>query len=322
MNPSELKIGECLDVHNIDLVRPHTYKHWLIVAEATVFLSDSAAGEEERIGKIPIDEISPYEDFDPATLRRSWEIRLKMCQALLQNANRHLCVVAYDETHGELILSLKRALLDERTVSHLQHELPYRVEGFRSLDNVHHHLLKHPLGLGRDAADWPQLLNIRYWREGILQRLQNADCPAASAYDGETKVLDTNACQPCPVEQKMRCFPLLSALRNAYEHQTLACVAEASNPSYPRHYHAREERRGQKRPTLVFMDQHGRKVVAKGEPGADYTTATFYQPNPAEAAVADESQRYQSERRRIRAQAGRKDWSMEKICTPLGWGYR
>ena len=311
------EIGDCLDVHGIDMVRPHGCGSWSIVAEAT----DSAG---KRIGKIPIGEISPYADFDPATYRRSWRIRLKMCKELLKAADRRLCVI--DKHGGDSILSLKRVLVDERAVSHRRHVLPYKVKGFRSLENLHFHLLKHPLGLGGDEADWPTLLGFPYLGPSFLSQLQRVGCPAAIDYDGKTEATtleETNVCHPCSVSQKLTCFPLLRTLRNAYEREALDCITKASDRTNPRHYHATEEKRpGRKRATLVFMDGTGRKVVAKGSPGTDdYTTATFFQPDPAKAGAKSEHLRYLKERRSIKKKAREGKLFPEKFCTPLAWGY-
>lgn len=311
-------------VQAIRLVKHHFYRDWQIVAEADVPVSGGSNGRGKVIvGKIPIDEISPYPDFDPASPNRSWNLRMKMCSVLLRASDRQLLVIDRNDAEEKVVLSLKQAVERETTVSRTDHEPPYIVQGFRHLRNLHGHLLKHPLGMGGGTTHWPSLLGVSYYREGILLHLRNLGCPAAHQYDGETRILgEGNPCSSCPTAQKLQCFTCLQPVRKLYEQQAVFCIDRASDRSYPRHYHYAEEKEGEKKSVLVFMDEHCRKVVARRGEEPYFTVVTFFQPENPNLRVSDERLKYQAERRtRIASIIGRVGCSDVKICIPLSWGY-
>ena len=323
---SLLSVGSIVEVLTIKtLVRDdfYKYKNWLIVAEAEVPILGKSSSEVV-VAKVPIEEISPYPDFDPARRDRSWELRMAMCRVLLHSSDRRFLVIDHDDAKREVMLSLKQAVIKERTAARTDHDPAYIAQGFHHLQNLHYHLLKHPLGLGGRVTDWPALLNARYWREGILRRLQAAGCPAAREYDGVTKILaEENPCAPCSIAQKLRCFTLLDTVRRPYEQQAVACVAQASDKMNPRHYHYTKEQGGQGEAILVFMDERCRKVVTKSDHGREFTAATFFQSEDCDPDAPDERLKYLAERRkRIAPLIGGVGYSNVKICTPLSWGYR
>jgi hypothetical protein len=316
-------VGDIVEVQTTKLVeRFYPYKGWLIAAETDVPVPGRSNGRSRVVGKIPIEEISPYPDFDPARRDRSWALRRKMCRALLFDSNRRFLVIDRDPTTGEVVLSLKQAAVSAGTVSRTEHSPPYVVEGFRHLKNLHYHLLKHPLGLGGGTTDWPTLLGIIYLREGILHLLRTARCPAALNYDGKTALLpEKNPCE-CPLAQRVECFRYLQVVRKPYERQATACIAQASDPRYPRHYHFTEDLGGEKTFVLVFMDEHCCKVVAKRREDPHFAAVTFFQVEDCDPAAPDARLKYLAERRRQRALLiARSGASDLKICTPLSWGY-
>src|SRR5712691_8408058 len=154
-------VGTIVEVGTIKLVKSfYPYQGWLIAAETDVPVPGSSHGRSRVTGKIPIGEISPYPDFDPARRDRDRELRRKMCAALLLDSDRRCLVIHCDHTTGEVVLSLKQAVVSAGTVSRTEHNPPYVAQGFRDLKNLHHHLLRHPLGLGGDITEWPTLLGI------------------------------------------------------------------------------------------------------------------------------------------------------------------
>lgn len=317
-------VGTIVKVQAISLVKHHFYRDWQIVAEADVLVSGSSNGQGKVIvGKIPIDEISPYPDFDPACFSRNPKLQMKMYSVLLRASDLQFLVIDHNDIEEKVVLSLKQAVERETTVSRTDHKPSYIVQGFRHLQNLHCHLLKHPLGMGGEMTPWSSLLGVPYNREGILLLLRNLGCPAAHQYDGKTYILqEKNPCSSCPTVKKLQCFKFLQPVRKPYEQQAVFCVDRASDRNYPRHYHYAEEKEGERKSVLVFMDEHCRKVVAKRGEEPYFTVATFFQPKNPNLEVSDERLKYQTERRtQIAPIIGRASCSDVKICTPLSWGY-
>lgn len=310
-------LGSVVEAVTIKMVNPYSYRSWQIVAEAE--LASDPHGRGQCRARIPVDEISVYDDFDPAHVLDPC-LSHQLTRALIDSSGRRLVVIAADPETGDLVLSLERAVLRERTVNRRDHEPAYDVHGFRTIQNVHHHLLKHPLALGDDSQDWQSLLGVPIFRQGILQRLKNIECPAAREYDGRNRVLNAdNLCSRCSVRQKLRCFQVLSPLRQAYEAAALACVTVASDKHQPRHYHAEESDSAGSTATLVFMDEQCRRVVAKSTGGGRYNTATMYRPDDCFPNAGDSRTRFLGERGRMRRAVETADHV--KICVPPTWGY-
>src|SRR5919109_1591616 len=134
---SLLSVGSIVEVLTIKtLVRDdfYKYKNWLIVAEAEVSILGKSSSEVV-VAKVPIEEISPYPDFDPARRDRSWELRMAMCRVLLHSSDRRFLVIDHDDAKREVMLSLKQAVIKERTAARTDHDPAYIAQGFHHLQN-------------------------------------------------------------------------------------------------------------------------------------------------------------------------------------------
>jgi hypothetical protein len=324
-------IGTTVTVRTVRLVPCHPYKAWDVIAEADVPVPGEGHNVHTLLGHIPLQELSPYEDFDPARENRSLSLRQQMAAALLTNADRRFVVIDHTESGGELVLSLKQALLQAQTVQRSDHEPPYEVRGFRRLGTLFFQLLKHPLGLGGAAANTPALLDTAFWSDGTLQRLKQANCPAVHAYEqAGTLLAEENPCAGCVLTQKLKCLQAFSwyGVRQAYENEAIACVAEASDPTYPRHYHYCRDTGDKEQAVLVFMDHRCRKVIATRREGPYFTIETFFRPPDCDPAAPDARSQLLAERARIllerRKHISRTGPGMDdiKICIPSAWGYQ
>jgi len=308
--------GSLVQADSINMVTPYRLRERLIVAEAELPLVAGGDGTARAAtGLIPVDEISPYADFDPAAVMRSTEFKSLMSKAFLRTCDRRFFIL--DHSGGHAILSLKSAIIAATRVITERHQPHYEAHGFNQLQNLHHHLLKHPLGLGGNPWGGP----YDDWRADVLSRLRKASCPAASTCDGKAAVLDRNACVRCPLAQKLRCFEILAPVRRHYEKEAAECVREASDRTCPRHYHYTDTSSiSGERAVLVFMNRRCRKVVAKRRGETHFTTATFFQPDDCDPRAPDEHKKYAAERRRIQPIVGA--CADVKICIPQTFGYR
>lgn len=311
-------IGSVVDAERISIIKPRSYKQWQLVAQAE--LADGGHGGEPIRAWVPIEEISPYLDFDPATARRSLKVKMRMCELLLRGSDRQFVVLEHVEGKNSVIVSLKRAIRANTTVVRTDHEPRYVVYGFGSLRNLHYHVLKHALGLGGGAENWEAAVSPET-RSNTLRRLKGEGCPAALQFDGREMVLrDVNPCASCSLKQKMRCFEVLRPARSAYEREALQCLIEASDRTHPRHYHYTEAAPTSAQSALIFMDARCRKAVAKRRDESYFSLATFFRVDDCDPEAPSARLKFLAERRRRIAAvvAGSVD---VHICTPLSWGY-
>lgn len=300
-------LNTAVHAYNVRLVRHHYVDGRRIVAEADLLSSGDALS-----GLIPLDQISPYEDLDPAALQHSRSFLDRLCWALLLESDYRFEVIGHARLNRSVILSQRQLRLRETTIANRKDTPEYEAHGFRSIANLHFHLLKHPLGLGGDDADWPALLAYPNDAKQMLSRLKAVECRAAQQYDGRARRLSQNLCKACSLAQKLRCLPVLRSLRKVYEEQAVLCIEEASHETHPRHYHHKENSKR----VLVFMDAECCKVVAKGGKDGSVSAATFYQPDDCCPTMPEINIRYFGERRRI---ANMRAVGAVTVCNAATW---
>jgi hypothetical protein len=318
-------VGPFVEADVIGVVKaPYWFNHhWLIAAEAQVSVATNGT-VQVMTGLIPLKEISPYPDFDPAAVRRNWSIQSRMCDLLLRDCDRWFRVLEHHTT--TLVLSLKQAA-ERQAVVRGDHEPRYEAHGFPHLASVHHHLLKHPLAVGGQST-WS--VDYGAWRAAVVPLLRRAGCSSV-LNPGAAFTAGSNPCRGCPIARKVRCFEILGPARRRYQQEARACVIEASDRIQPRHYHytgsmaavgtvagGRGAEPGQ--PILTFMDRNCRKVVAKHIKDGRYAAASFYRAEYCNPGAADDRLKYLGERLRLRPIVA--ECSNVKICTPPAFGYR